>query len=89
MRFFRQPKNGSIKRIQLEFSAQADLLESIESAIRLARSMSEKFCSCRAVFNFHGVEIEVSEFSNADDLVCYYSMRRRMQRTGTIFERRA
>ena len=80
----RPPKNGVIKTVHLEFDADANLQESIESAIRLARGFSDRLSSCRVFFKYEGVEFEVSEFSNASDLMNYFSMRRRMRATDTM-----
>lgn len=80
----RPPKNGAIKKIHLEFSADAELDECIKASIKLAKNFSEKLASCQVVFKFEGILLEVSEFSNPADISSYFLTRRRMSNSSPM-----
>lgn len=79
MKLFGQTRHTLVKRLHLEVAPQTDIREALQEAIQLARQFSRKHCSCRVEFRYHGVDFEVTEFSNATDLVNYFFMRQHQQ----------
>jgi hypothetical protein len=86
MKLIRKPKNGEFKSISLSFMSQSDIRECICESVRVARAFSNKLTGCRVEFELDGISLEVTEFSNPDDLTHYYFMRRRLRRAQSTFD---
>ncbi len=79
MKLIREPRKGYIRQLEIHFEEGVDERQSIREAIRMARCFSDTGPGCRVAFLLNGVRLEVTEFSNSDDIYHYYHLRRRLK----------